>query len=60
VLSDGEPSVGKITDPWGIRNEVATWNRERGVVIHSISVGGKFRVLEWLAEDSGGEFTQVR
>lgn len=60
VLSDGEPSVGGITDPWGIRNEVATWNRDRGVVIHAISVGGKFRVLEWLAEDSGGEFTQVR
>lgn len=60
VLSDGEPSIGQITDPWGIRTEVAAWNQDRGVVINAISVGGKFRVLEWLALDSGGVFTQVR
>ena len=60
VLSDGEPSIGQITDPWGIRNEIATWNKDRGVVINAISVGGKFRILEWLALDSGGVFTQVR
>lgn len=60
VLSDGEPSVGAMTQPWEIRNEVATWNEARGVVIHAISVGGKLRILEWLAEDSGGSFTQVR
>jgi hypothetical protein len=60
VLSDGEPSIGAITDPWGIRNEVATWNQDRGVVINAISVGGKYRILEWLALDSGGVHTQVR
>lgn len=60
VLSDGEPSIGQITDPWGIRNEVATWNQGRGVVINAISVGGKLRILEWLALDSGGTFTQMR
>lgn len=59
VLSDGEPSLGRVTDPWGIRNEVASWNQDRGVVINAISVGGRFRILEWLAEDSGGVFTQV-
>lgn len=60
VLSDGEPSIGRLTDPWGIRNEVAAWNQDRGVVINAISVGGKLRILEWLALDSGGVFTQVR
>ncbi|HVS19163.1 MAG TPA: VWA domain-containing protein [Planctomycetota bacterium] len=60
VLSDGEPSMGRITDPWGIRNEVLAWNENRGVVINAISVGGKYRILEWLALDSGGVFTQVR
>jgi len=60
VLSDGEPSIGQITDPWGIRKEVANWNEDRGVVINAISVGGKFRILEWLALDSGGSFTQMR
>lgn len=60
VLSDGEPSIGAITDPWGIRSEVANWNQDRGVVINAISVGGKYRILEWLALDSGGVHTQVR
>jgi hypothetical protein len=60
VLSDGEPSIGKIIDPWGIRQEVATWNQDRKVVINAISVGGKLRILEWLALDSGGSFTQMR
>jgi hypothetical protein len=55
---DGEPSVGRIIDPQGIRDRVAAWNRHRGVVINCIAVGGSFQVLEWLAEDTGG--THVR
>jgi HEAT repeat protein len=54
VLSDGEPSVGAETDPWRIREIVQQWNENRGVVIHTIAVGGSFQILEWLAEDSGG------
>jgi hypothetical protein len=54
VLSDGEPSVGEVTDPELIRERVAEWNQHRRIVIHTIGVGGTFQILEWLATDSGG------
>jgi hypothetical protein len=53
LLSDGEPTTGE-TDPVVIRDHVAQWNEHRGIVINTIAVGGKYEVLEWLAEDSGG------
>ena len=56
ILSDGEPSVGTILDPRAIRSEVAKWNQNREVKIHSISIGSSLQVLEWLSEDSGGTF----
>lgn len=58
VLSDGEPSVGTETDQLGIRQRVAEWNKHRGIVIHSIAVGGSFDVLEWLAQDTGGTYVK--
>jgi len=54
VLSDGEPSVGAITDPGAIRKEVARWNANRNVKIHTIGIGGQLQILRWLAEDTGG------
>jgi HEAT repeat protein len=54
ILSDGEPSVGEAIDPAVIRDRVQAWNEHRGIVIHTISVGGQFQVLEWIAADSGG------
>jgi HEAT repeat protein len=54
VLSDGEPNAGEESDPAIIRERVKQWNEHRGVVIHTIAVGGTFHVLEWLAQDSGG------
>lgn len=54
VLSDGEPSVGEVTDPGTIREHVREWNKHRAIVINSIAVGGTFEILRWLAEDSGG------
>jgi len=55
-LSDGEPSVGEVVDPVGIREAVKGWNQERGVIIHTISIGDRFPLLEWLAADSGGSY----
>jgi hypothetical protein len=55
-LSDGEPSQGDVIDPGAIREEVQAWNKERGVVIHTISIGDRFPLLEWLAEDSKGTY----
>jgi hypothetical protein len=56
VLSDGEPTAGPITDPKSIRRAVGLTNRSRGVVIHSIAIGTSLKILEWLAEDSGGSY----
>jgi len=54
VLSDGEPTAGPITDPKSIRRAVQMLNRNRDVTIHSIAVGTSLKILEWLAEDTGG------
>ena len=59
VLSDGEPTVGSVIDPASIRDRVAQWNRNRGIVIHTIAVGGNLRVLEWLAQDTGGKHVRI-
>lgn len=59
VLSDGEPSVGDIIDPGSIREAVQALNTNRNVRIHTIALGGTLQVLEWLAEDSGGNFIQI-
>ena len=60
VLSDGEPSVGDLIDPQSIRDAVVEMNATRGVVIHTIAIGGSLDVLEWLAEDSSGRYRQLR
>jgi HEAT repeat protein len=54
VMSDGEPSMGEVTDPGMIREHVAAWNQNRGIVINTIAVGGQFQILEWLAQDNKG------
>ncbi|MCA9000918.1 MAG: HEAT repeat domain-containing protein, partial [Planctomycetes bacterium] len=59
VLSDGEPSVGDIIDPGAIREAVQALNTNRNVRIHTIALGGTLQILEWLAEDSGGNFVQI-
>jgi hypothetical protein len=54
IMSDGEPNLGKESDPVIIREHVKAWNEHRGIVINTIQVAGQFQVLDWLAEDSGG------
>jgi HEAT repeat protein/Mg-chelatase subunit ChlD len=53
LLSDGIPTGAT---PGEIRIAVRLWNAGRGVVIHTISVGERFPLLRWLAEDTGGEY----
>ncbi|MFT5049964.1 MAG: HEAT repeat protein/Mg-chelatase subunit ChlD [Chlamydiales bacterium] len=60
LLSDGEPSVGEVTDPYAIRTLVKRWNQHRGVIIHALAVGTSLDVLAWLAEDSGGTYVEFR
>ncbi|MFT7679154.1 MAG: HEAT repeat protein [Planctomycetota bacterium] len=54
LLSDGEPTVGRLQDPGAIRADIARRNKGRGIIIHTVSLGARLRTLEWLAEDSGG------
>jgi len=57
LLSDGEPSVGSITDVELIRARVAAWNRWRNVRVSCISFGAPRRARQFLArlaQDHGG------
>lgn len=60
ILSDGEPTVGAVTDPDKIREEVKYWNKHRKIEIHTIAIGGSLQVLEHIAKDSGGEYVTFR
>lgn len=60
VMSDGEPTVGQQIDPFRIREDVARWNQNRKVVIHTIAIGGSLDILEWIAKDSGGRYQHLR
>lgn len=60
LLSDGEPSAGRITEPMLIAEQVRRWNYGRQVVVHCISVGTNSKMMERLARESGGEYVFVR
>jgi HEAT repeat protein len=60
ILSDGEPTVGAVTDQGAIRADVLAWNEHRDIKINTIGIGGKLKILEWLAEDSGGKHVKLR
>lgn len=60
LLSDGEPSAGRVTDVTQIADLVRRWNYGRQVVIHCVSVGANSKFLERLARESGGEYVFVR
>jgi len=60
LVSDGEPSLGDVTDPGTIRDHVARWNAELGVRIHSIAIGEQLDVLRWIAKDAGGQYIELR
>ncbi len=56
LLTDGIPNG----DPVAIREEVARWNSVRGIRIHCISIGAASAFLKGIAEDSGGEYIEVK
>jgi Mg-chelatase subunit ChlD len=57
-LSDGDATVGEVTDPYEIRRLVRDWNRLSRIKIHTIGVGEEpnIALLYGIAEDSGGQF----
>ncbi len=59
LLTDGEPSGGKIDDAATIRSEVKRWNANRHIRINCIAIGKPSTLLQGLAKDTGGEYKQV-
>ena len=60
VLTDGDPSAGRITDPPQLRAEIARMNATRKVQINTIAIGQSSPLLRGLAADSGGEYREVK
>ncbi len=60
LLTDGQPSAGPVVDEEALLRTVAGWNAGRGICIHTVAIGGRSRLLERLAEQSGGEHTVAR
>jgi hypothetical protein len=60
LLTDGDPTAGKVVDPGIVGDEVRRWNLRRQVVIHSIAVGQESPLLRRIATESGGVYKVVR
>ena len=60
LLTDGDPSVGRVKDVDGIAEEVRRWNRTRQLVIHCIGIGIDSPLLKRLAAENGGSYKYVR
>jgi len=59
LLTDGEPTEGRIVEPNEIRARIAELTRYRDVKIHGISIGRRSRLLKNLARDSGGQYVEI-
>jgi hypothetical protein len=59
LLTDGQPSMGRVRDPDQIVDEVVRWNRQRQIVIHCIGLGIDSDLLKQLAASSGGTYKFV-
>jgi hypothetical protein len=60
LLTDGEPSAGRIKDVEGILDEIRRWNRTRQIVIHCIAIGIDSNLCKRLAVENGGSYRYVR
>lgn len=57
LLSDGEPTVGKVLDTQKILDEVLKKNRLMQIRIHTVAIGGAVvSFMKALAEGTGGTF----
>lgn len=60
LLTDGQPSAGRITDVQELADEVRRWNYRRQIVIHCIALGEDSVLLKRLSKESGGSYVFVR
>lgn len=56
LLSDGAPTHGRFVDQASILASVQALNRRRGVVIHTVSIGGGSPLLRLIATQNDGEY----
>jgi hypothetical protein len=59
LLSDGDPTAGRIIDADDILREIRRMNRLRQIVIHTISFGAS-PFLKRLAEQNGGQYVEIK
>ncbi|MCZ6795771.1 MAG: HEAT repeat domain-containing protein [Planctomycetota bacterium] len=59
LLTDGQPTRGRLTDPEAILKEVEKLNRLRAVTIHCIAFGEESQLLVELAKAHGGRYRYV-
>lgn len=59
LLTDGQPTRGRLTKTAEILEEVRVLNRVRGVTIHCIAFGEESDFLEQLAKENGGQYRFV-
>ena len=60
VLSDGQPTAGRITDPEDILADVRHRTRLRGVVVHCVALNFRSELMAGLAAATGGTYREVR
>jgi hypothetical protein len=60
LLTDGQPTEGRLRNPDDIVEEVQRMNRTRQIVIHCIGLGIDSDLLKRLAEATGGSYKYVR
>ncbi|MBL8756534.1 MAG: VWA domain-containing protein [Planctomycetes bacterium] len=60
LLTDGQPSAGRVRAPDEIVEEVRRWNRTRQIVVHCIGLGIDSDLLRQIAKETGGSYKYVR
>lgn len=60
LLTDGQPTAGRTTDPSQILAEVKRWSRERQIIVHCIGLGIDSPLLDALAKATGGVYKFIR
>jgi HEAT repeat protein len=56
LLSDGEPTAGRVTDDDEIVEAVRRLNRDTRAAVHCVSLGGESRLLRRIAEATMGTY----
>ncbi len=59
LLTDGEPTMGEVTDPEEIRRRISELCKQRKVRIHGVAIGRASPLLMGLTSDTGGHYIEI-